>query len=72
MFIDATTTIRHDQRLGNPYTRASARSPQKEIITAVRKMLVISWHMLAKMESHRAQNHELTQRKKMERKSKTV
>lgn len=71
----ATTAIRHDQRLGNLYTRISARrGPQKAKIAAAREMLVISWHMLTKNEPYRTQNHELTQRKymNMEKKSKTA
>lgn len=71
----ATTAIRHDQRLANLYTRISARrGPQKAKVVAAREMLVISWHMLTKMEPYRTQNHSLTQRKykRMEKKSKTA
>lgn len=64
----ATTAVRHDRRLGNLYARVSARRRhQKAKVAAAREMLVISWHMLTKMEPYRTQNHEMTQRKYKEK-----
>lgn len=60
----ANTAIQHDDRIGKFYSRiASRREPQKARVAAAKEMLVISWHMLTKMEPYRTQNHSLTQRK---------
>lgn len=69
------TTIRYDQRLGNFYSRISARrGPQKAKVAAAKEMLVIMWHMLTKNEPYRTQNHTMTETKykMMERESITV
>ncbi|MEM4379042.1 MAG: hypothetical protein QXX85_08690 [Candidatus Nitrosotenuis sp.] len=41
---------------------AARRGPQKAKVAAAKEMLVISWHMLTKMEPYRTQNHSLIQR----------
>lgn len=69
----ANTTIQHDTRIGDFYSRIAARrGPQKAKVAAAKEMLVISWHMLTKMEPYRTQSHSLTERKykKLEKDSK--
>lgn len=58
----AHTTIQHDSKIGNFYSRIAARrDPQKTKVAAAKEMLVIIWHMLSRMEPYRTQNHELTE-----------
>jgi transposase len=71
----AHTAIRNDERINRFYSRIAARrGPQKAKVAAAKEMLVISWHMLTKMEPYRTQNHSLTERKykRMESKSEST
>lgn len=70
----ANTSTRFDPRMESFYLRiVKRRGKKKAMVSAVRQMLEIIWHMLSNSEKYRTQNHELTQRKykKMKDKSQT-